>query len=215
MATEPIFSSQGIFDDVRVEERPFQSVTGIDTTLADVPGKTFQRQKTLFDASTKRQQQAQDVKSARFKSDITSGLTTGLALGAQDTGETELTSIDSLIKILGGAGLGALTAGPVGAVAGGLAAGLSSFLGIRSNKRRAKAQKAKDERYQKAVREQIRREDAFRKQERLDGLDVLGHDRRRNKMMDQWTLFKDFNSQITDVINQNDSLKKRFAKEGF
>ncbi len=211
-----IFAGQGIFDDVRTPSGDkFQSLSGIDTTLEDVSDRDFQAQKSRFDATKRKQDEASRVKRARLSSDILGGVQTGLALGGQDTGETEFASTDSLIKILGGAGTGFLAGGPVGAIAGGLAGGLQAFLGTKANKRKQKAQKAKEARYQRALREQIAREDKFRKQERFDRLEEVGFNRSRQKMADQWSLYRDINKQFTDVINSNADLKKRFSKEGF
>jgi len=220
MAVESIFakSGQGIFDDTRDETgNPFQAVTGIDTTLSSTLGdeSKFKDQKFGFDKSIKKSEQEAQAKTAALTAKGTSGLLSGLQIGGQETGSESITSADSIIQILGGVGAGALAGGVPGAVAGGLAAGLSVFLGTRANKRKSKDLKAKEARYQKMVQEQIKREDAFRKQERDDRLELQGFDRRRNKMADQWKAYGLFSKQITNTINQNEDLKLRFAKEGF
>jgi len=221
---ENIFKNQGLF--VGDEEAPrrvaggedapsFQSLSGIDTTLEDVSRPAFQTQKRKFDASQDRRSAKKSVESARFKGDILGGVQSGLALGVQDTGETEFASTDSIIKILGGAGTGFLVGGPAGAIAGGLASGLQAFLGTRANKKKAKAQKAKENRYQKMVKEQIARDDKFRKEDRFDRLRTEGKTRARQKQEANWSLYRDFNKQFTDMINSNADLKSRFAAQGF
>jgi len=220
MAAEKIFSNvgQGIFDDIREESgEPFQAVTGIETTLPVAPSQKTPSTKTS-DLSTILGTPSEKGTSFLSKPQVasaTSGLLSGLQVGGQQTGSESVTSADSIVQILGGAAVGGLVGGPIGAVAGGLSSGLSVFLGTRANKRKSKALKAKEDRYQKMVKQQLAREDEFRKQERFDKLEEQGHNRARSKMIDQWTLYQDFSNQLTDVINKNADLKTRFAKEGF
>ena len=56
-----------------------------------------------------------DRAATQSRRDAATGLGLGLQLGSQQTGSTDLVSADSLIQVLGGAGLGGLTGGPVGA----------------------------------------------------------------------------------------------------
>jgi len=211
---ENIFASQGIFDDVRDEGGDkFQSLSGIDTTL-EAPVKPTAKPKaspSFMDSLTK----SPSKKTTRITADAASGATAGLAIGQQQTGETELASADSFIKILGGAGTGFLAGGPIGAVAGGLAAGLGAFLSTKSAKRASKAQKAKDVRYDKMVKEQIAREDKFRQEDKFARLEEQGYDRKRQKMNDKWALYNKFSDNFTSMINDDAELKKRFASTGF
>jgi len=147
--------------------------------------------------------------------DAATGIGLGLQLGSQQTGGTDLVSADSLIQVLGGAGLGGLTGGPVGAVAGGLAAGIGVFLSTRSEKKKQKAERAKEDRYQKMVKEQLAREEKFRKQARFDSLDQIGFDRRQSKLQNQKAQYDQLTQNILSVVNSNAKLKARFAQQGF
>ena len=142
-----------------------------------------------------------DRAATQSRIDAATGLGLGLQLGSQQTGSTDLVSADSLIQVLGGAGLGGLTGGPVGAVAGGLAAGIGVFLSTRSEKKKQKSQRA--------------REDKFRRQARLDDLEQLGFDRRANKLQNQQTQYKELTANILRMVNSNAKLKQRFVQQGF
>lgn len=156
-----------------------------------------------------------DRKSAAQKKSAAIGLGLGLQIGGAPTGSEDLVSPESIIQVLGSAGAGFLVGGPVGAVAGGLAAGLQVFLSTRATKKANKAQAAKEVRYQKMVKEQLAREEKFRKQERFDKLEQVGYNRTQDKMEQNWSAYKDFSGQIMSAINNNAKLKQRFAKEGF
>jgi hypothetical protein len=103
----------------------------------------------------------------------------------------------------------------VGAVAGGLAAGIGVFLSTRSEKKKQKAQRAKEDRYQKMVKEQLAREDKFRRQARLDGLEQIGFDRRQSKLQNQKAQYDQLTQNILSVVNSNAKLKQRFVQQGF
>lgn len=139
----------------------------------------------------------------------------GLQIGAADTGQTEFASADTAIQVLAGAGTGFAIAGPWGAVAGGLAAGVGAFLNTRASKRRKKEVNAKEARYQKMVQQQIAREDKFRKEERFDRLENQNFNRNAAKTQNQWDAYKDFTGKIMGVLNSNSALQKRFIEEGF
>lgn len=209
-----VFASQGIFDDVRDESGDkFQSLSGIDTTLAapTQPTAKPKASSSFMDSLTKKPSK----QTTRITADAASGAMAGLALGQQQTGETELASADSFIKILGGTGTGFLAGGPIGAVAGGLAAGLGAFLSTKSAKRAQKSQKAKEVRYDKMVKEQIAREDKFRQEDKFARLEEQGYNRTRQKQNDKWAMYNKFSDNFTSMINDSAELKKRFATTGF
>lgn len=176
-----------------------------ETTLQTQPTKV----KRFADEGTLTAKQADQFKGAA------TGAATGLQLGSLPTGQTEFASADTAIQVLGGIGTGFAVGGPWGAVAGGLAAGLGAFLTTRGTKRAEKELAAKEARYQKAVEQQLARENKFRTQERFDKLEEVGYNRRNEKFKNQQIAYQDFNNQIMTAINNNASLKQRFAKSGF
>jgi len=153
--------------------------------------------------------------SAQAKQDIATGASLGLKIGSAQTGQEEFASAETLVQVLASAGTGFLLGGPAGAMAGGLAAGLSAFLSTRATKKARKNQDAKEARYQKMVRQQIAREDKFKKQDRFDKLENQGYNRRASKFENRANAYKEFNSQIMAAISNNQNLKTRFASRGF
>ena len=81
--------------------------------------------------------------------------------------------------------------------------------------KKQKAERAKEDRYQKMVKEQLAREEKFRKQDRFDKLDQIGFDRRQSKLQNQKAQYDQLTQNILSVVNSNAKLKARFAQQGF
>jgi len=142
------------------------------------------------------------------------GIQTGFGF-AQPTGATDPLSLESLAQVGAAGAIGLLGGGPVGAVAAVATSGLSAFLNARAEKRRQKQFKRLRADAEKARKEQIAREDKWAKTNRLDRLGTERFNRTQTLMQNQWQNFEFVNKQMLNLVNNNASLKERFAKTGF
>lgn len=149
-----------------------------------------------------------------MKGNIAAGVGAGSAF--QPIGTEDFFSLENLLQMGAGAGLGFVVGGgPAGALAGLLTTGLNAFLSSRAQKRKNSQLKKLQQAAEKSRREQMAREEKWRQEDRRDSLRSETYNREVNALQSKWNAYNTMSQSFMNLINNNSELKRRFAREGF